>query len=145
MKTTRVEDIMTTNVLTLAEGDSVELGKLTMDVACIRHLPVTDPKGKLIGIVALTDLLRALALSGGAAVSVREVMQTGIRTIHRRAPAREAARTMLDQKIGSLPVLGEGGALEGIVTETDFLRIAEGALQGPEPRYRAEPLDFEGR
>ncbi len=139
MRTTRVEDIMSVDVLALQEADTVQLGRLTMDVAGIRHLPVTDCAGKLVGIVALTDLLQALASSGGLPVAVRTVMQTCVRTIHRRAPAREAARALLEHKIGSLPVLGPGGALHGIVTETDFLRIAEGALHVGEAAHSLEP------
>jgi len=38
-------------------------------------------------------------------------------------PIAEAASIMLTNKIGCLPVL-EGGALVGIITETDFLRLA---------------------
>jgi CBS domain-containing protein len=139
MRAPRVEDLMSRGVLSLREGDTVQLGKLTMDLASIRHMPVTDARGMLVGIVALTDVLQALVKSGGGAIPVRAVMQTPVHTIHRRAPAKEAARILLENKIGSLPVLGDGGALDGIVTETDFLRIAEGALQGDEPVYSLEP------
>lgn len=139
MKTTRVEDIMSLNVLALQEADTIQLGRLTMDLAGIRHLPVTNSAGKLVGIVAFSDLLQALASSGGVPVPVRTIMQTRVRTTHRKAPAREAARALLAHKIGSLPVLGPGGVLDGIVTETDFLRIAEGALHVGEPVYSLEP------
>lgn len=128
-KPIHVEDIMSRTVLSLHEQDTIDLGRLTMDVAMVRHMPVTDSRGKLIGIVALTDLLQGAARALGQPVAVRTIMKTVVHTIHRRALAEDAARTMLECKVGCLPVLGEGDSLVGMLTETDFLRIAEGALR----------------
>lgn len=128
-KPIHVEDIMSRTVLTLHEQDTIDLGRLTMDVAMVRHMPVTDSRGKLLGIVALTDLLQGAARMPGHPVAVRTVMQTAVYTIHRRALAEDAARTLLERKIGCLPVLGDGDMLVGMLTETDFLRIAESALR----------------
>ena len=52
---------------------------------------------------------------------VKEVMSEPAITISPEATAKEAARLMLEHKIGCLPVV-EGHALVGIVTETDILR-----------------------
>lgn len=129
-KPTRVEDIMSRTVLSLEEHDTIELGRLAMDVAMVRHMPVADARGRLVGIVALSDLLQGAARGFGERVAVRTVMTTVVHTVHRSALAADAARTMLEHKIGCLPVLGEDDSLVGMVTETDFLRIAESALRG---------------
>ncbi len=129
MDATRVEQIMSRSVLSVDEDATVTLGKLSMDVAMVRHLPVTDARGRLVGIVALSDLLHALARAGEGPVSVRSVMTKDVVTIGRKAFAYDAARAMLEHKVGCLPVLGEGRRVEGIVTEADFVRIAESALR----------------
>jgi CBS domain-containing protein len=44
---------------------------------------------------------------------------------------REAARLMLDHKIGCLPVVDGSGAMVGLVTDSDLLRGAYGVTAGP--------------
>jgi CBS-domain-containing membrane protein len=130
MKRKLVEDLMSRSVIALREKEIVQIAKLDMDIAAIRHLPVVDDHQRVVGIVASSDLLQALARREGRPIPVTEVMTRDVRTVHRRMPAHEAVRIMLDHKIGSLPVLGDRERLEGMLTETDFLRVAEEALRG---------------
>jgi CBS domain-containing protein len=59
-------------------------------------------------------------------VAVKEAMSPEIHTASPDTPVAEAARVMMERKIGCLPVV-EGDKLVGIVTETDFVRlVAEG-------------------
>jgi CBS domain-containing protein len=59
-------------------------------------------------------------------VPVKEAMSAEIQTTAPDTPVADAARLMIERKIGCLPVI-ENGRLVGIVTETDFVRlIAEG-------------------
>ena len=101
----------------------------------IRHLPVLDEDGKLCGIVSQRDMFRgalAQALGYGTAAQgkvlamlrVKEVMTTEVVTIPPDAALAEAARTMLERKIGCLPVLDGGRRLVGILTESDFVALA---------------------
>jgi CBS domain-containing protein len=129
MKHKRVEDLMSRSVISLKETDTIQIAKLDMDIANIRHLPVVDAEQHVVGIVALGDVLLALGRHERRAIPVTEVMRRDVVTIHRRGLAHEAARTMLDRKIGALPVLGARDRLEGMITASDFLRIAEQALQ----------------
>jgi CBS domain-containing membrane protein len=62
-----------------------------------------------------------------ASVKAGEIMSSDVASIDAKAPAREAARIMLEQQIGCLPVVN-GDVLVGIVTEADFLRWAYDAL-----------------
>jgi CBS domain-containing membrane protein len=127
----RVRDIMTQKVSTLGRNDTLDLADDLMALGRIRHLPVLDD-GRVVGVVSQRDLFRsglAIALGYGEraqqrllkTLRVKEVMSEPAVTIAPDATVKEAARLMLDLKIGCLPVV-EGHTLVGIVTEADLLR-----------------------
>jgi CBS domain-containing protein len=130
VRTTRVEDLMSRTVISLRPNDLIDIAKLDMDLAEIRHLPVIDEHQHVVGMVAASDVRRAIARRNGRAIVVSEVMTHPVVTIHRKSPAYDAVCVMLEQKIGALPVLGGQERLEGMLTETDFLRVAAEHLQG---------------
>ena len=127
----KVREMMTKEVSTLGRNDTLDLADDVMTLERIRHLPVLD-EGRVVGVVSQRDLFRsglAVALGYGEraqkmllkTLRVKEVMSEPAITISPEATAKEAARLMLEHKIGCLPVV-EGHALVGIVTETDILR-----------------------
>ena len=99
----------------------------------IRRLPVVDKNGKLVGIVSDKDLLRvspspATTLSAYeipyllSKVKVNDVMTKKVITVSEDTPIEDAARIMVDNKIGGLPVVNESNAVVGIITETDIFK-----------------------
>ncbi len=56
-----VEDVMTRDVITASEHDSLLDLLVAMRRKGVRRMPVTQPQGTLIGIVALDDVLEVLA------------------------------------------------------------------------------------
>lgn len=127
-----VRDIMATEVTTLGRNDSLQLARDIMTLGRVRHFPVIDD-GKLVGVVSQRDLYKASLGSvmkyGEKAqraflegIAVKEVMSDPPITIAPHAAVKEAARLMMEKKIGCLPVL-EGAKLVGIVTETDMLKL----------------------
>lgn len=127
----QVLELMTSNVLTLRENASVGRAHAEMKLGRIRHFPVVDRRGVVVGVVSSLDIAKALAVEGrGRAVPVREVMSRFLHSVSEDLPAHEAARLMRVKKIGSLPVVNDNGTLVGILTESDFLEIAEKALAG---------------
>ena len=119
---------------TLGRNDRLQVADDLMRTVRCRHLPVLDERGRLAGIVSQRDLfqsalLRALGYGSRArdhvlsSVVVKEVMTDPVITTTSGAKLAEAARIMSDHKIGCLPVV-EHGALVGILTEGDFVRIA---------------------
>ncbi|HSD85543.1 MAG TPA: CBS domain-containing protein [Anaerolineae bacterium] len=128
-----VRERMTRNPVLCAPDLPVNEAFDLMKKERIRRMPVVDKSGKLIGIVSDKDLLRvspspATTLSAFeipyllSKVKVNDVMTKKVITVTEETPIEDAARTMADNKIGGLPVVGEGGAVAGIITETDIFK-----------------------
>ena len=100
--------------------------------APIRHVPIVDAEGHLLGLVTHRDLL-SKAFGGGQdlprsirqpylrSIPVAEVMTRRLTTAPPEAVLSDAAGTMVDRRCGCLPIV-EGGRLVGILTATDFVR-----------------------
>lgn len=128
-----VRDLMTSEVYTLRPPSRLSAAWDLMDVKHVRHVPIIDDDGDLVGLVTHRDLARcAWGLAGGLPLSnqrqimdgirVEEIMQVGVETTDPNAVLRDAAQIMLDNKFGCLPVV-EGQTLVGILTEADFVRF----------------------
>jgi CBS domain-containing protein len=130
---TTVADIMSTAVISLHPDATIERAHEEMMVADIRHLPIIDDRGRMVGIVSDRDIRRALGMHRHGKHKVAEFMTREVLNVAPRTFAREAAALMLERKIGALPVLDDTLALVGIITETDFLRLAFQALGGTLP------------
>lgn len=126
-RSTTVEDVMTTALTTLHPEEPVETADLEMKLADVRHIPVVGARNRLVGILSNRDLLRSL--SGPPNRSIGDIMTRRVITIRANDPASRAIDLLLDHKIGCLPVLGDDDQLVGIVTETDFLRLARESLR----------------
>lgn len=133
-----VEDYMSTAVITLKEADTISAANLEMKLAEIRHIPVVDAKGRVVGIVSDRDMLRHASGLDGKPIPIASIMTRRVRTVRPTTPAADAAQVLLDHKIGCLPVVGDEEQLVGIITETDFLSIAQQALRGVDVTHGGE-------
>jgi CBS domain-containing membrane protein len=137
MEDLRVRDLMTSDVTTLNRNDKLTLADDVMRLGRIRHLPVLGDDGEeLVGMVTQRDLFRgALAIALGYGLRahrkvldtlvIKDVMSTDLVTTTPDTPLVEAARVLMERKIGCLPVV-ENGKLVGILTEGDFVAMAAG-------------------
>lgn len=127
-----VRDLMTEKVFTLKPKDDLAALYDLMDSRHVRHVPIVDSDGELVGLVTDRDLSRSalgaveeLPLSVERDIlrrrRIRDIMATEPDTIEPDATLREAAEILLENKVGCLPVL-EGLHLVGIITEADFVR-----------------------
>jgi CBS domain-containing protein len=130
MRPVLVSDLMSTALLTVRPRDSVERAELDMRLAGIRHFPVVDERGRLVGIVSDRDLLRAFGQVDAKRVKIADVMTTDVVTVTDYVPAANAATLLLERKIDCLPVVGDEGQLLGLVSATDFLELARRMLTG---------------
>lgn len=127
-----VGELMTHEVVTLEADDAlIEVDDL-LKRHHIRHVPVVHGR-KLVGMVSHRDLIRALARQpagkGTPPLSVKEVMTRAVEAVEPQTSALQAIEKLLDRRFGCLPVVDAAGELVGIVTESDFLRLAHRLLQ----------------
>ncbi|HEX6622259.1 MAG TPA: CBS domain-containing protein, partial [Pyrinomonadaceae bacterium] len=120
-----VGQFMSTDLFTVRPDDLVDLAASVMDWRHIRHVPVEDEAGRLVGLVTHRDILRLLVRGlqparDGASVLVREIMKAAPVSVGPATPTLEAVELMRTHGVGCLPVV-EDGALVGIVTAKDFL------------------------
>ncbi len=125
-----VGDLMTTALVTVRASELVTDAHAEMESGAIRHLPVVDERGHLVGVLSDRDLLRAAIGIAKRTPRIGELMTREIVSLRPEAPAARAAELMIEHKIGSVPVVDEQGALVGIVTQTDYLEVARRALLG---------------
>jgi acetoin utilization protein AcuB len=122
---------MTKDPATLGRNDTLDLADQIMNLGRIRHMIVVDG-GDVVGVVSQRDLFQsalAKALGYGRkaqqtlmkTIAIKEIMNEPVITITPDASVKEAARQMMDKKIGCLPVM-EGQRLVGLITESDILR-----------------------
>lgn len=130
---TLVRDLMTADVVTLERNEKLVVADDVMRLGRIRHLPIVDAEGGLVGIVSQRDLfhsglMKALGYGSHAQqhvldmLVVDEAMKTDVVTTAPNTPLVEAAKTMLERKIGCLVVI-DGGKIAGILTEGDFVKL----------------------
>lgn len=130
----KVGSVMNRDVSTLGRNDNLLIAEGLMKQGRIRHLPVLSGYGDLCGIITQWDLfrgalLRALGYGSRAeekilnTVVVKKVMTDDVRTNTPDTPLIEAAKLMMERKIGCLPVV-DGDRLVGILSESDFVKLA---------------------
>jgi len=128
-----VGERMSHPAITIAPDTPMQDALKMMHDEKIRRVPVVDSRGKLIGILSESDLLHA-SPSDATSLSVwemnyllsktmvKEIMTRDVIVVHTDTPLEEAARIMVDNKIGGLPVVRDGEVV-GIITETDLFKI----------------------
>jgi len=133
MMNLRVRNLMSSNVHSVREKDSLAAVYNLMNDYDVRHVPVTDSDEDLVGLISHRDLLRSAMIEQGNLTlsmeqdllkntSAREVMMTAVATIEADEDLTSAAQLMTENKYGCLPVV-EGRRLVGILTESDFVRF----------------------
>jgi CBS domain-containing protein len=132
-----IEQIMTKDLFTVHENDLMELVVSLMDWQKIRHIPVENEKGEIVGLLSSNNICKIFSSKPGPKmkdVMVNEVMKTKIPTISPDKRISEGLELMISKQINCLPVI-KNKKLVGIITEHDFLKIALMALkEGNNPK-----------
>ncbi len=126
-----IADIMTRNLQSVSRGERlVHARRLLLDHD-IARLPVVEG-GHVQGIIAEHEIAAAFADLKEADNSVQKAtvrdlvvgdsMRAQVITATPETSARDAAKLMMDQHVGALPVVDGSGTIQGIVTRTDLIR-----------------------
>ncbi|GAB1262618.1 CBS domain-containing protein [Aurantivibrio plasticivorans] len=138
----QVCEMMTTKVVTLDADATVSQACELMSRGDFRHLPIVNRFGKIIGLVSHRDILRcgvSHLISNHAErqamldkkMRVTDIMTSPVRVVHPRDSLRACGALMQKHRFGCLPVV-EKGQLVGILTGTDFIRMALHLIEAQE-------------
>ncbi len=128
----KLEDIMTTRVVTLEMDDTLEVVKEIFENTRFHHLPIVE-NGKLRGIISDRDFARHVSpfistLSertqdvNTLKKKVHQVMSRDLITASKDTTIKDATQILLKTNVSCLPITSEDGILEGIVTMRDILK-----------------------
>ena len=151
-----VKDIMTGQPIAIKQDDRIGAAIDVMVERKIRHLPVVDDRGAVVGIITdrdlrsaalapaleeyLTDAARKRVRRVGVTLEslrVKDAMTCNPVTAGPDMPVSQAMALMLERHVGSLPVL-DNGELVGIVTDRDAVKVL--AAQVPDLKRVPEYL-----
>lgn len=129
---------MTNKLLTVSPSETIAELEASMQEFRIRHVPVVENK-KLVGLVSHRDLLRANSSVFSDhekerndlihSLTMRSIMQHEVLTVRPDDTLKEAAHLILEAKVGCVCVTYDDDTLVGILTETDFVRLAKWFLE----------------
>jgi CBS domain-containing protein/RNA polymerase-binding transcription factor DksA len=140
----RVKEWMSADPVTIEPQASALAALERMTEHGIRHLPVVDTRGRVVGVISSDDLRAALPLAAAGVAApvefgggrVGALMTFSPHTVRAETPLAEAADRMAELRIGCLLVVESQGGLVGILSETDALRALAATLWTDELRAR---------
>ena len=142
-----ISKYMTSKLVTARPEDGTRTTFFRMREHDIRHIPVVDEDGQLVGIVSDRDLRRpdwvdqapdlALVYHLDDEMKIGDLMSTAVITVHTYDTLHKAVRLFLEHRFGCLPVLDKTGELVGIVPPLDMLRAFD-ELEGEALRARKD-------
>jgi CBS domain-containing protein len=120
----KVEDVMSSPVVTIKETDSVLIATKLMKKNGIGCVVVVDKSGKPRGLITERDVVRrvsALDLLPSKVQAAKSMTKPPV-TIDMSTNVTDAAKRMREQKIRRLVVV-QDGKLKGIITSNDIMDI----------------------
>jgi CBS domain-containing protein len=123
----RIEEFMTTDLFTVHPDEPIDLVVSLMDWKHIRHIPVEDEQGELVGVISWFEIVHHYGRRNGQGqtepLAVSGILQKNPKTVSPETSVLDAIALMQREKMDCLLVVKEG-LLVGIVTERDILNIA---------------------
>ncbi len=147
---TEVRSLMTKKIITVKVNTPIQAAYEDMKEHGIRHLPVVDMSGKLVGIISDRDMLRAAnirmineieqEMTFNPHHTVEDFMSWPVQTVSEKASVEDLARMMIDQKVSAFVVNGPNHYIRGIITTDDLLQYLIEMLHSSES-HRRIPLE----
>ena len=108
-----VADLMTSDVTTIKEEDSVKKAATLMLEKNVTHLPVVTDDNKLIGILTSWDLSKSIASNSDNLI---DIMTKTVKFCHSTDSIENISKMMRKYDISCLPVVDENFVVEGLIT-----------------------------
>lgn len=140
-----IDKSMTRNVVTIGQNAGILEGKELMEKSRIRHLPVIEEDGTLVGVVTDRDIRSAMpsALLGEeesakarervSQLKIKDIMTKNPVTISPSNTLEDALLLMQKISVGAFPVVDQEGKLKGILSVRDLMRAFINVLGIEEP------------
>lgn len=121
-----IDKVMSTDLFTVDENEPLALVKAIMDWKCIRHLPIENAAGDLVGLVTATNIqvLQAVETNDWEQLPIHHQMVKNIITVTSDTPIQRAIDLMDEHGIGCLPIVKDSKII-GIFTDVDVKRLKE--------------------
>lgn len=147
---TEVRSLMTKKIITVKVNTPIQAAYEDMKEHGIRHLPVVDVSGKLVGIISDRDMLRAAnirmineieqEMTFNPHHTVEDFMSWPVQTVSEKTSVEDLAKMMIDQKVSAYVVSGPNQYIKGIITTDDLLQYLIEMLHSSES-HRRIPLE----
>ncbi len=119
IKKTLIKHVMSTDIFSVDENDSLELVLNIMNWKNFHHMPVIDKNKELVGLLTWSDITDYIAKNQSHHDSVKDIMKTEVITINQYETLFEAKKMMAQYNINSLPVV-KNKKLIGMLTSHDL-------------------------
>jgi len=129
---TKVSEIMTPNVVTLSASDTIWDIESTFSRFHLRHAPVLDDDGELVGMISIMDLQRFTEDTdvrkeefddkGPDTLIAEDIMARNPVAVQADHSVKDAALIFTENEFHALPVL-DRDRLTGIISTTDIIRF----------------------
>ena len=154
MPNKKLAEVTTTKLIAIHYSKTLEDAAGVLTKYGIRHLPVVNDTGMIVGILSDRDLMRAsvpmmgedgmpvagrLRFIGGA--TVMQYMSTALRAVSPDAGVQEAIDLMLKDKVSSCLVVDQGNVV-GIITYEDMMELLKDFLSNPKGSLRSTVSSF---
>ena len=120
---TLIEDVMTSSPKVISHGALLSAAADLMRESNIRHLPVVNTKGSVIGLVSDRDIRLVSCLPKNFICTVDDVMTPAPYLVQKGAPLNQVVSEMRIRKYGAAIVVDDIGQVCGVFTTTDALSV----------------------
>jgi len=120
----KVVELMNKNVITCHPSEKLNIILNKLELFKIAGMPVVD-KGRLVGIISQSDILKGLKTGDISVQSVEDVMTANVITVPPTESAIVVAKLMVEKHINRIPIV-DNDKVVGIVTRGDIIKaVAE--------------------
>ena len=119
----KASELMSTDLSVVLERTSIDLGEALATAVHVRHMPVVESNGSLVGIVSVRDVLKHyVADDSKKNYRIRDIMTSGPLSANPTTDVMEIADLMFQNNVSCIPIVDDSNSIIGIITERDLVK-----------------------